>query len=80
MPEIAPARFTRRQNSASRMSGPNAAPKPAQANETIFITTLKNSDCVFIAMQMATSATAPTATRETAISSRSDAFLRRTTL
>ena len=80
MPAIAPARFVRFQKSARRMSGPNAAPKPAHANETIFMTTLKNSDCVFIARPIATSETAPTARRETRISSRFDAFLRRTTL
>ena len=35
MPEIAPGRFVRFQKSAHITSGPNAAPKPAQANETM---------------------------------------------
>ena len=80
MPATAPARFVRFQKRARRISGPNAAPNPAHANDTIFITTLKNSLCVSIAMNTATSATVPTARRETTSSSRFVACLRKTTL
>ena len=62
------------------MSGPNDAPNPPQANDTIVMTTLKNSLCVFIARTIATSATAPTAKRETKRSSRFEAFFLRTIL
>ena len=80
MPATAPARFVRFQKSARRMSGPNAAPKPPHANETMSITTLKKSLSVFIAIPSATSETAPTARRDTQRSSRFDARLRMTIL
>ena len=80
MPATAPASVVRFQKSARRISGPNAAPKPAHANDTIFMTTLKKSDEVSIAIMSAASATAPTVRRETVISSRLPAFLRSTTL
>ena len=51
------------------MSGPKDAPKPAHAKLTIFMTTLKKSDSVFIASAAATIATAATARRETRTSS-----------
>ena len=79
MPAMAPGRFVRFQKRPRRMTGPNAAPKPAQAKETSCITTLKKSLVVFIAIATATIAIAATARREMRISSRFDAFLCRTT-
>ena len=47
IPASAPCILERFQNNASSTSGPNEAPKPAQANETICSTTIANFYVIF---------------------------------
>ena len=71
MPAKAPGKFVRFQNRANRITGPNAAPKPAQANETMSNT----EESGFSASSAPITATTITVPRATHITSFSLAFL-----
>ena len=70
MPAIAPARVMRFQNRLNSTSGPNVAPKPAHAKETIVNITLFSSSAITMAMAVITGSIM----RESVITSLSVAF------